>query len=250
LDALYYIVKYNVFDSDIMAGDVVMETLAKMADIEAFNRYMYQTFKPYLGEKTLETGAGTGNITKYLTEATEVTATDVDKNALKHLQNAFGDIYGFSTEYFDLGGEIPSALQGKEFDSVVCLNVLEHVEDDVRALRNMKTLLKKGTGRLILLVPAHQALYSDLDRRLGHYRRYERGQLEQMVRDAGFEIEMFRPFNFMGLFGWFLNGKVLKRASLPSGQLRLYQAMAAVIMNVEKVFGRTIGLSHMVIARA
>jgi len=250
LHALYYITKYNLFDSEIMSGDVVMETLAKMADLEAFNHYMYDAFKPFLGEKTLETGAGTGNITKYLTETTEVTATDVDKDAVEQLKMRFGDIYGFSSEYFDLAGDIPKSLQKKKFDSAICLNVLEHVNNDVKGMKNMHSLLKKGKGRLILLVPAHQALYSDLDKNLGHYRRYEKEDLEQLFRDTGFEIEVFRPFNFMGLFGWFLNGKVLKRGKLPTGQLRMYQMLSPAIIAAERMFGRSMGLSHLVIAKA
>lgn len=250
LHALYYIAKYNLFESDILAGDVVMETLAKMADLEAFNHYMYEAFKPYLGEKTLETGAGTGNITKYLTEVTEVTATDIDKNAIDQLRRQFGDIYGFTAEYLDLAGDIPMSLENRQFDSAICLNVLEHVSDDVKGMKNMHTLLKKGKGRLVLLVPAHQVLYSDLDRNLGHHRRYEKDSLEQLFKDTGFEIEVIRPFNFMGLLGWVLNGKVLKRRTLPTGQLRMYQMLSPAIIAAERMFGRSMGLSYLVIAKA
>ncbi len=250
LHALYYIVKYNLFDNNILNHDVVMETLAKMSELESFNRYMFETFRPYLGEQTLETGAGTGNITKYLTGVTEVTATDIDRDALAYLSTRFGEVYGFSAEYFDLGGDIPKSLQNRRFDSAVCLNVLEHVRDDVRGMKNMHRLLKKGQGRLILLVPAHQALYSDLDKNLGHYRRYERDQLEALFKDTGFQIELFRPFNFMGLPGWFLNGRVLGRGKLPTGQLHIYQWLSPAIIAIERMLGRFAGVSFLVVARA
>ena len=250
LHALYYIMKYNLFDSDIMAKDVVIETLAKMSELEAFNHHMYEAFRSFLGEKTLETGAGSGNITKYLTEVTEVTATDVDEHAIDQLRRQFGDIYGFSAEYLDLAGDIPKTLQNKKFDSAVCLNVLEHVSDDVKGMKNMHAMLKRGSGRIILLVPAHKSLYSDIDRNLGHYRRYEKRQLEKLFKDTGFEIDVLRPFNFMGLFGWFLNGKILKRGKLSTGQLRMYKMFSPAIMIAEQMFGRTMGLSYLVIGKA
>ena len=114
------------------------------------------------------------------------------------------------------------------FDSVVCLNVVEHVEDDLGALRNIFSALKPG-GRAIILVPQDQKAYGTLDEVLGHYRRYSEAQLRARMEEAGFEVERMLHFNRVTRPGWRFNGQVLKRRSFSRFQLRVFDCAGAVV---------------------
>jgi SAM-dependent methyltransferase len=134
------------------------------------------------------------------------------------------------------------------YDSVVCLNVLEHVEDDRLAVRNMRDALAPD-GRLILLVPAHPGLFCALDEDVGHYRRYSQDQLRQVLDDAGMQVERLFPFNFWGLFGWWLNGVVLRRRRLPGEQLSLFGRLSPLLILAERLLRPPVGLSFIAVAR-
>src|SRR3954471_19136862 len=123
--------------------------------------------------------------------------------------------------------------QGK-FDTVVCLNVLEHVRDPLLALRNMYDALQPG-GRLVLYVPQGQALYSSLDEVLGHRCRYSKQMLGEELRSIGFELETLRDFNHFGVPGWFLNGKLLKRRHFSRNQLKIFNVLVPAIRRVDNL---------------
>jgi SAM-dependent methyltransferase len=128
----------------------------------------------------------------------------------------------------------------------VCLNVLEHIEDDRATLADMYSLLAPG-GRLVLLVPAFQRLYSSLDVHLRHFRRYEKDDLAQKIRDAGFTLDDLRFANRPGILGWWLNGKVLRRRVLPRGQLLAFKFLMPLLRREEKQ-PPTAGLSLIALA--
>ena len=124
------------------------------------------------------------------------------------------------------------------------------MNDHEKALKNIHQLLKATKGRFLLLVPAHSVLYSKLDENIGHFRRYDKDELLKLLQDQGFDIEYYRPFNFAGLWGWLLNGRILKREKLPTGQLKLYQILSPVLTALDSNLGKKIGLSHFVVAKA
>ncbi|HOU55194.1 MAG TPA: glycosyltransferase [Myxococcota bacterium] len=251
-EALYAIIRYSWFDSDFLKGRVVEETLSKMNALERFNTHLFRTIRPYLGRRMLEVGSGTGNITRFLLSQGDVTATDISADSIARLQESFAEHDGFKALVWDCASPPPEGLADEAFDTVVCLNVLEHVEDQDAALRHMERLLRPAAGRLVLLVPAHPALYSPLDQSLGHFRRYAREDLEARVRQAGFVIEKTFAFNLLGVAGWFANGRLLKKNRLPIGQLSLYEKMAPVALGLERRFGEALplGLSWIVVARS
>jgi len=249
-EALWCIVKYSWFDSDYVKGAIVEETLSKMNALESFNRHLYDTVAPFLGRRILEVGAGTGNITRFLLTKSDVTATDLNADSIDRLKQQFAEYEGFEATTWDVATPPAADLVEAGHDTVVCLNVLEHIEDHEAALRSMHAVLAKAGGRLVLLVPAYASLYSDLDRGLGHYRRYERDELRRLVEAAGFEVETEFRFNLMGLLGWALNGRVLGRDRLPAGQLGVYEMIAPVALPVEKRLDLPVGLSLVLVARA
>jgi SAM-dependent methyltransferase len=238
-----------MLDSDYVEGEIVQETLTKMNALERFNRHLYQTIAPYCGDRILEVGSGTGNITRFLLQGAEVTATDVHVGALSRLQAQFSAYDGFSARSWDVAQPIPDDLRDGGFDTVVCLNVLEHVEDDAAALDNMRRALAATGGRLVLLVPAGKALYSPLDRGLGHFRRYEPEGLKALLDAAGFEVETTLWFNALGMLGWFVNGRLLQRERLPVAQLGIYERVAPLALPIERSVTLPFGLSLVAVAR-
>ena len=249
IEALYSIVKFSFFDSDYVKGGIVEETLSKMNALEAFNTHLYTTIAPFLGKRILEVGAGTGNITRFLLAEGDVTATDMNRNSMTQLRRQFAGYEGFEARTWNVTTRPSKALVDKGFDTVVSLNVLEHVEDHELALAHKRMVLEKSGGRLVLLVPAFRALYSGLDRGLGHFRRYERQELLSLLEAAGFDVESCFHFNLLGMLGWLVNGKILGKDRLPAAQLGLYEMLSPLTLSVEKRMPLPSGLSFVVVAR-
>ena len=220
--------------------------LLRMQKLERYNAWMWEQLAPWVGRRVLEVGAGVGNMTKFLLSRERVIATDLDDKYLAILRNLF-ETYGHVTiGRFDLAEDEPPGA-GEKLDTVLCLNVLEHVEDDVGALRALYRLLEPG-GRLVLLVPSLAALYGTLDRALQHHRRYERAELEAKLREAGFEVERTWFFNLLGVAGWYVNSRLLRRRSFPPVQLALYDALVP-LFRLESRLRLSVGMSLIAIAR-
>lgn len=249
IEALYSIIRFSIFDDQFVKGGIVEETLSKMKSMQRFNRHLYQTISPYLGKKILEVGAGTGNITRLLLARAEVVATDINSRSVAKLKDMFENQSGFSAYVWDATLPMPQEIAEKDFDTVVCLNVLEHIEDHISALKNMRSALKHMDGRLVLLVPAYPSLYGSLDKGLGHFRRYNQETLMRCLIEAGFAVEKMFYFNLLGLAGWFLNGKMLKRERLPMGQLKLYEMISPIVLTLEKNIPLPFGLSIVAIGK-
>ena len=196
----------------------------------------------------LEAGAGIGNFTGRLVDRELVVALELEADRVEGLRQRFATYPNVHAEVGDLADPSLLQLAHYQFDTVICLNVLEHIEQHVAALTYMHGVLAPG-GRLLLLVPAHPALYSSLDKELGHYRRYREGDLRALLERVGFRVERRFYLNLFGVFGWWLNGRVLKRRLLPRGQLGVYERLAPLFRRVEEGLGRRWGLSVVFVAQ-
>ena len=125
-------------------------------------------------------------------------------------------------------------------DTILCSNVLEHVEDDDAVLSRFYRFLPQG-GRLVLLVPALRILYNTLDRELGHFRRYTKRELTQKLKRSHFHICSLKYFNFFGILGWFVNGTLLRRRVLPAGQVRKFNQFVPLMVQMERWVPTLIG---------
>ncbi len=244
LKAVFSILRYHFFDSETQ--DTVYQTLQKMKKLHRYNRWIFSKFQPFLGRRILEIGSGTGNITKFLLDRDFILATDVEPKYLTHLRNTFEKYKKFKIEHLDISGAETEHYRSFHIDSVICLNVLEHVEQDEIALRRIFSLLEPG-GRLLLLVPSHPSIYGSIDKHLGHHRRYGRRELENKLEAVGFKILLMKYFNRTGTLGWFLNSKVLRRKSLPSFQMRIYNLLVP-LLKLEKFFPLPFGTSLLAVA--
>jgi glycosyltransferase involved in cell wall biosynthesis len=243
--AVWTILKYAIVD-DVENTDPGYKSLQRMESLRRYNAWLWEKVAPYVGTRVLEVGAGTGNMTRQMASRELVVATDVDERYIRMLRNTFGNDPHVRVCRFDLGGDVPVEL-GNGFDSIICLNVLEHVEDDVRALRHLHDLLAPN-GRVVLIVPAHQRLFGEIDRAIGHYRRYERVDLAERLRTAGFSVEHASAFNVIGALGWFVNARLLKRRAVPGVQARINDLLVP-LLRLEGHLHPSVGLSWLAVGR-
>jgi glycosyltransferase involved in cell wall biosynthesis len=201
------------------------EILDAFAGAPNFNRWMADTIRPYVGRRVLEIGAGMGNLTRQLVPGRKrYVATDIDHEHLDRLSNRLANRPNL--EIAELNAASPenhAPFQG-QMDTIICLNVLEHIQDDLAALRNIRSMLADG-GRAVILVPSGQSIFNSLDEELGHFRRYSEDQLRERMTAAGLNVEKILRFNRASRPGWWLNGTVLKRRTIGRLQLRNFDRL-------------------------
>ncbi len=181
----------------------------------------------------LEIGAGIGNLTRTLLPRDSYTASEINPLYLEQLR-ALAEFRPYlSVAEIDLGRADHFGAFREHFDTVICLNVLEHVEDERKALANIFGALAEG-GRAIILVPQHPWLHGSLDVVLGHVRRYTRRSLEEALLAAGFGIERIFDFNRVSLPGWWLNGKLLQRRHLGRVQLKILDSFLWLFRRIDR----------------
>jgi len=229
--ALGALLKFGISDRIYVADEHGSEILARLNRAPRFTKWMADTIRPYVGERVLEIGAGIGNLTTNLVPRTEYYASDINEHYLDRLNNL-----KLTRPYLEVGYTDASAGETypkAEFDTVICLNVVEHLEDDVKALRNICGSLEKE-GRAIVLVPSGPGLYGTLDKVLGHYRRYTRDQLVEACARAGFRVEKVLKFNRIGSPGWWWNGKVLKKTTFGFWQIKLLNTLIPFVRPIDR----------------
>jgi len=217
--------------------------LRLMAKARRYHGWIYDMMKDHIrGDRLLEIGAGVGNLTRLLIQrGGHLTCTDVNPRNLEELAVAFPGVHIVLDDLAETRLE-------ETYDTIACVNVLEHIADDVRALRNLRRLMA-ADGRLVLLVPAVPGAYGTIDRADGHHRRYSRGELRTKLAETGFETIDLRYMNAPGLLGWWWEGRVLKRDLHSSQALTLLDRLVPLLMAIERVMPPPIGLSLVAAAR-
>ena len=246
LAAVWTILKYAIID-DLENAHAGYTTLQRMAALRRYNAWLWDKVRPYVGDRVLEVGSGTGNMTCYLSSSQMVVATDVDPKYLSTLRSMFADDSRVRVCEFDLGAASTPDGIGSGFDTVICLNVLEHVEDDVEALRRIHHVLGPQ-GRVVLIVPALHRLYGEIDKAIGHYRRYEAAELTGKLQTAGFQVVHTAWFNMIGALGWYLNARVFKRRTVPGMQAR-FNDLLVPLLRLEDRFPPPWGMSLLAVGR-
>ncbi|MCW5982115.1 MAG: glycosyltransferase [Bryobacteraceae bacterium] len=212
------------FSSDIYkdAGPGILEAFTSAP---RFNRWMADTIRPYVGSCVLEIGAGIGNLSRHLApRRRKYIATDIDEEHLARLRTRLQHRPNLDIRVCDLSRAEDFRPLAGQVDTVVCLNVVEHIEDDLAALRNLYAALRPG-GRAIVLTPQDQALFGTLDEALGHYRRYSQERLRARMQEAGFQVERVLEFNRISRPGWWISGKVAKQRTIRPLQLASFDRL-------------------------
>lgn len=228
-------------------------TLERFAAATRFNRWMFDTIRSHCKGHVLEVGSGIGNISKlFLEQGFSLTVSDLRQEYCDYLKRHLGQNQALKeVASFDLADpafaqRYPQLLE--KFDTVVALNVIEHIENDGLALVNCRQLLKPG-GQLIMLVPAYQVLYNKFDEELGHFRRYTARSQNALLKYAGFEVIHQQYFNVVGILGWLLDGSLLKKRLIPRKQLMLFDKLMPVIRLADILSFRAFGLSTIAVGR-
>jgi SAM-dependent methyltransferase len=233
---------YGTYGVTMDAEQVNTLTLSILEEASAYNGWIFDKVRPWLGKGILEVGCGIGNLTGLLLEAGKVVASDLNPHHLQRVDEKFGS-------HPNLSGILPWDIQqdlSRDFpvsiDTILCSNVLEHVEDDNAVLSRFYRFLPQG-GRLVLLVPALRILYNTFDRELGHFRRYAKRELIQKLERNHFHICSLKYFNFFGILGWFVNGTLLQRSVLPVRQVRVFNQLVPLMVQMERWVPTVIGQS-------
>jgi glycosyltransferase involved in cell wall biosynthesis len=232
---------------DVGREDEASTALRRVGALRRYTAFLWELMRPYVGRRVLEVGAGTGIMTRYLATRERLVATDVDAEHLALLERTFADNPRVDVRRLDLGRVGESDLPPASFDTVVCSNVLEHIQDDRAALEGLRKLLVPG-GRVVLIVPALHALYGSIDRAIGHHRRYTREEIGTVLSSAGLRVEHVSYFNLLGVPGWYLNARILRRRTLPGLQARLNDRLVP-LLRLERRLGPPVGMSLLAVGR-
>ena len=244
--ALYTIFRYGLFH-DSQSEPRTFTQIRRRARLRRYNAWVWQRLQPFVGQRVLEAGAGSGAMTRFLYGRELIVAGDRETAYVDRLRNAFRRRPGIVIERVDLDSDSVQALSHYGFDTITCINVLEHTADDVAALRRANQLLQPG-GRVVIFVPAGPSLFGSIDRALGHQRRYEKSELVEKLQQAGFEVEHVSFQNRIAKLAWWLNAKLLGRRALPSGQSRIFDTIVPLLRAMEGENPST-GLSLVAVGR-
>lgn len=248
VSALATILRYWILD-DCYEERYGHSILSDLSRARRFNEWMAREIVPHLGRRILEAGAGIGNLSRHLPKRELLLLTDVEPQYLTMLEDAWRGNALVGVAKFDLTSDADAAaLRERQLDTVVCLNVLEHIEDDAATLRRLRSLLAPG-GRLVLLVPQHRWLFSAYDRALGHFRRYDRAGLRSLVESCGFRVSRLRGFNALAILGWWVNGRLLGRTKIGRVQLKLFDLCVPLMRLAETILPLP-GISLVCVAEA
>lgn len=224
------------------------EELDALAGARNYHAWIAERFAPWLGRRIVEAGAGIGSFAAHLRAAAphaELTLVEPAENNWPRLHAAFAGDPAVRT----VRGYLGDAGGPGYADTVVAVNVMEHVRDDAEFLRTAHRLLSPG-GHLLLFIPALPALYGTLDEAFDHFRRYTRPELEAKLRGAGFAPRSIRYTNLPGVLAWWLSGRVLRRRTVTAADARLYDRwMIPWISRLERVWQPPLGQSLIAVAQ-
>ncbi|MBX5481025.1 MAG: methyltransferase domain-containing protein [Myxococcaceae bacterium] len=236
-------------DASPTAADQTV-VLDRMESATHYNAWLGRRFREHLGRRVLEVGAGIGTITAQIAGGRElVIALEVEREYVDRLTERFRHMPNVRPYLSDVTLADWEKLREERLDSVLLSNVLEHIPDDAAAVRRFRELLPPG-GRLVLFVPALQQLFGSMDEAVGHYRRYTPATLRAVMEQNGFRVSTLEWMNVVGIPGWFLNSRILKRRHIPPLQLKVYDTIAPLLARLESHVKLPIGLSLFAVGEA
>lgn len=233
--ALAAMAHYTMIDDVYKEDEYGTRILVEMERARRFNVWMGDTLRPYVGDRVLELGAGIGTLTSQFIPRDEYVASDVNPHYLDYLRS-----YSWGKPYLEVAridATEPSDFHGLDgrFDTVLMVNVLEHLDNRVEVLRNVHRALAPG-GRAVILVPQHPGLYGSLDEALEHRLRYRPEELRGELEGAGFAVERMFDFNRFSVPGWWLNARLLRRKTFSRLQLKVLDTLMPALRRVDRVW--------------
>jgi len=208
----------------------VGKDLEAMSFAVNYHKWILEEFRPFLGKKLVEVGAGTGSFSEMLiAENPENLALVEPSEMFEFLERNISQFETSATvDYYNTIFSEAAGSLAQTPDTIIYVNVLEHIEDDAGELQKVYETLEPG-GHCLIFVPAFMSLYGAFDKKVGHFRRYTKRELEEKAEAAGFEIVKSKYFDFVGIFPWYIKYKLLKSDSLESGAVTTYDKFAVPV---------------------
>jgi SAM-dependent methyltransferase len=233
--ALVALVRFSLQDDIYLDDEYGAHILTQLERTRRFNLWVGQVLRPFVGDRVLEIGAGIGTLTDQFIPREWYVASDINPSYLHYLSQ-----YALGKPYLDV--RRLDVVEARDFDgltgcfdTVLMVNVLEHVRDPEAALKHTFGALAPG-GVVVVLVPQGPRLFGSLDVALEHRERYTRSGLTDALQRAGFEIAHVRDFNRVSVPAWWVNGKILQRTRFSRVQLKLLDLSVPLIKHVDGLF--------------
>jgi phospholipid N-methyltransferase len=227
----------------------ISEDLRQMELAENYNYWLFSLLKPFLGDRILEIGPGIGNLTKHFIKSAEY-LEGIEPNLVcaDLLMDSFQGNQKFSLQRIKVEDCEVNLLKTKKINTIVCVNVLEHINNDHETLVKLMDILTDN-GKLLLLVPAISWAYGPIDASVGHFRRYSLKKLKETMEKAGFDVVFSQYSNFLGLIGWVINSKITKAVKQNDFQIRMFDNLVPILSRLEKIIIPPLGLSIIAVGR-
>jgi SAM-dependent methyltransferase len=227
------------------ASVVQSEVLEDLSQAVNYRRWLCRLALPWLGSDPIEVGSGIGDYAaEWAASVPRITASEADPGRLERLRARFGDADNVTVRALT----VPLTDRASH-SALVAYNVLEHIEDDVAALRSFRGLLRPE-GVVVLLVPAFEFAMSPFDRLIGHHRRYTRASLASALGAAGYVPHVCRYVNPLGLLAWVVMMRGLRRRPRAGLALRAYDAIVPGLERLERLGDPPFGQSVFAVAKA
>jgi len=245
LQALWLLLKFRFLDTRFSKRESqdAFETMAISPRVSAWTLGQFESF---IGRRVLEAGFGSGNITRHLLDRDQLTLVDFDDYYVRMIDRRWGHLENVRVVKGDLEDQGLYEKLDQPYDSVVSINVLEHLDNPAAALAGFEEVLRPG-GYAVILVPGHRWLFSQVDRAIGHRRRFEAAELRRLVAAAGLDVVSLSQFNRLAVAGWLFN-KLTGSVNLRRWQMRLFGLLLPLARLAEKIRFLP-GLSLVVIAQ-
>mgnify|MGYP005857953713 CR=1 FL=1 len=199
-----------------------------------YKKWLYNdNIKPSVGKRVMEIGSGTGNISRFMIGRETLILSDISDYYLRHLRAQFRETSKLRIIKYNVLDEPPDLVKKINIDTVVAVSVIEHVQDDLKALKNINKILING-GKAIIHVPLFETLYGSIDSSLGHFRRYSVKEIKEKMELCGFEVERLKSFNPLGIPLWFFLGKIMKAKYVPKSFSLLSEISSIFIKRVSQ----------------
>ncbi len=214
------------------------EWLSRLGRASNYNRWIFESIETHLGRNALEIGCGTGTFSALIAGRVDhLTAIDISQEFIKAAQRRHTEVPNLTLLKADATDDLPE----HKFDSIIMLDVLEHIADDAAMLASLANKLAPG-GCIVLKVPAIPRLFNSLDAAVGHFRRYDQNTLTSVAHSAGCTVRHCRTFNIAGIPGWWWNG-VRRRDVAPGAQIGGFDKLVPLLALGEKFLPPIAGLS-------
>jgi 2-polyprenyl-3-methyl-5-hydroxy-6-metoxy-1,4-benzoquinol methylase len=244
LEALWLVFKFRFLDNKATT-DPGHATLESLGAAPSVSRWMLSNFVAHLGDRVFEAGCGSGNLTEHLIDRRKLTVVDIDEAHVRRIHERFGHLENVEVEQGDLQN-VDLYERSDGYDSILCVNVLEHLDKPELVVEGFHRMLNPG-GHALILVPAHEWLFSDADVALQHRKRYSEVELVEILENAGFDSIAVKQFNRLGVLGWSVN-KAMGRTTITKTQARIFGLILPLARVVERIKWLP-GLSVVAIAR-